>query len=229
MVGLLVLLLLAAVAFVALRLHRTPRRWVLPACWTVLGLLVALGTVGNQGPAVLFGDLPGAGSPGGGLAVAELGLLLVATGLAAWRGGGVLVLIVLLALNGSARDLPLTPWPPAIPGGQGVVLHLPLPGAGDSTLVLAAGHGRPLASGAGTDDPVSRTLFRIAPVLTRLAHLDETGGEVPENAELAQLRRLGVRELLVDLDRAGPWGAVLEQRLGPGVRDQQWLRLELPR
>jgi hypothetical protein len=222
-------LLLAALAGIGLlHAHRVPRRWVLPTSWAVLGTLFALGTWGDQAPGVLFSDLPGAGSPGGAFALAELGLLLLAGGLAASRLDGALVVIAVLVASGPMQALPLTAWPPVFPGGQGVVLELPIPGGDGGALTRAAAHGRPLASGAGPKDPVTDTLRRIAPVLAALERLDAKGGQVPPDSDLAQLRRLGLRELHIDLRHAGPWVEDLEKRLGPGSTQDHWLSLPLP-
>ncbi len=222
-------LLLAGVAAIGLlHAHRVPRRWVLPACWIVLGGLIALGRWGDTAPGALFASLPGAGSPGGVFCLAELGLLLLAGGLAAWRRDGAVVVVGVLAALGPMGPVPVTSWPPALPGGKGVVLELPLPEAGGGTLVRAAAHRRPLASGAGPADPVSASLHRIAPVLGALSRLDAEGGHVPPPEAWRQLRALGVEEVHVDLARAGPWLAEVESRLGPGHRQDGWLTLPLP-
>ncbi len=222
------LLLVALAAVGLLHAHRVPRRWVLPVCWVVVGGVVSMGTWGEQAPGVLFAALPGAGSSGGLFALVELGLLLLVGGLAAWRLDGALVVLGVLAAAGPMQSLTLTSWPPLVPGGQGVVLELPLPQEGGASLIRSAAHGRPLASGAGPADPVSRSLHRIAPVLAALARLDGEEGLVPPSDELRQLRALGVEELHVDLSRAGPWVGDLERRLGPGEHLDGWLRLSLP-
>lgn len=104
-------LLLAGLAAVGLlHAHRVPRRWVLPACWIGLGALIAFGSWGPSAPGVLFSGLPGAGDPGGALALCELGLLLLAGGLAAWRVDGAVVVIAVLAAGGPMQALPLVDW-----------------------------------------------------------------------------------------------------------------------
>jgi|GEM_PF-5525022 len=222
-------LLLAGLAAVGLlHAHRVPRRWVLPACWVAIGGLFALGTWGPGSPGALFEALPGSGSAGGMMGLAELGLVLLAGGLAAWRLDGAIVVALVLGAAGPMQSLSLTPWPPELPAGTGVVLELPLPRDGGSALVRAAVHGRPLASGAGPEDPVTRSLYRIAPVLAALGRLDAEGGHVPPRDELLQLRALGVQELHVDLSQAGPWVRDLQRRLGPGEQEGDWLRLPLP-
>ncbi len=222
-------LLVAALAAVGLmHAHGVPRRWVLPACWTGLGALVALGTWGDRAPGTLFEQLPGAGSAGGVFAVAELGLLLLVGGLAAWRRDGALVAIAVLLAAGPMRPVQLVDWPPELAAGEGALLELPMPTRSTDALVRAAAHQRPLASGRGHLDPVTVSLHRLAPVLDELERLDEAAGRAPSSAELSQLRRLGVRHLAIDLERAGPWLPELERRLGPGERGVRWLVLPLP-